>query len=505
MASIYGSMPLGSDFTRFANKGVSGWNFAFTDRLQHYHTARDTPENLSIDTLTHSLDYTAGILARLNASLPRTSAELHYFDIAGLVVVHYPSFISPLLTVGGWIALAFLVFLCRKRLDRKAIVASFAGSIGVFAVITGITLGITAVLYLFRSFYLVYSSVPIATGLYMIAFGIYLRFSKSGTASVLAFSLVWGVLSVVFLFFMPGGNYLFVWPFLGSLILFAVDTFGNVQRIVSVLVRAIIAFAVILLWGGILLALHETLTCIFVFLTAGVFAIICGSFVPFIGGRQRGFAAMISIVLGALLAAGGTVFFRFSPEEPYFTSLVYTLDRDTGNAAWYSALTSDAWTSRVIPPGSAAKRVDAFVPYEKGVYPSAKAPVAALPEYSLSGARTGDVTRMTIRYRDYDYIVLTDDGGTITEAFLDGRRLPFRDGKFILRMIGRPRVEPVLTVRAAGAVRLRAIAHRYTLPENAGLSPMPADMMMLCNTPDFNKRLLKSGETMVKKTFVCAP
>ncbi|MBI4978437.1 MAG: M28 family peptidase [Spirochaetes bacterium] len=508
MASIYKSMPLGSDFTRFMKKGVPGWNFAYTSGLAQYHTARDTVENLSPDSVEHALQYTSAILRQLEnpAVSSRDGSEIHYFDVLGKKVIIYPAAAAPALTIAGLIALLTLLYLARKRIGM-GFFSALLRQLGSLLAVTAAVLLLAAAVYFFRNVYIVYLNPLLSPLLYLTALGIFLLLWKPGLADEAASAVIWAIFSVVVLFVMPGGHYLFIWPFIGALILFAAGiVFKEKTPQIELAIRAIVAALVIVLWSGTILSFYETLTALFAFITAGVFCLVAGFVLPLVSGeRIRKYGAYACIIVGVLGPAGVSMMFRFTKAEPQFTSLVYALDRDATNAIWYSAAEkTDEWTKRVIPADGTKRTAERFIPAYTDVFLSAAAPICSLPSFSMPYTVSGKTVRAVLNYRSaYSYIVLFAEQTNIISVSLDGKKLPRKDNQFLLRINGKPRHDPVLTIRAASfPLRITAVAHQYALPADAGLTPMPEHMMMLCNTPDFNRRPLKSGETLVRQTFV---
>jgi hypothetical protein len=99
--AVYELMPNDTDLSIAKAAGVPSMNFAFGHGYFDYHSATDTPERLSPETLQQQGDY-ALPLARFfaNVDLPIAKrADVRYFNLLGGWFVHYP----------GWIDLALLL------------------------------------------------------------------------------------------------------------------------------------------------------------------------------------------------------------------------------------------------------------------------------------------------------------------------------------------------------------------------------------------------------------
>lgn len=108
-ADIYKRMPNDTDFTVIAgyhdDHYIAGLNFGFIDGASRYHTAADTPQNLSLASLQHHGEYALHLTRRLGeisslSSHIRPGREpLHpiYFPAPGIGLVLYPDLLMMLL------------------------------------------------------------------------------------------------------------------------------------------------------------------------------------------------------------------------------------------------------------------------------------------------------------------------------------------------------------------------------------------------------------------------
>src|SRR5215203_3435646 len=109
---IYKRLPNDTDFSILRRHDVPGLNFATVGDSYAYHTARDTPERLSLGALRSAGQNVIAIIDALQAIdiSRRTTRDATYFDVGGTVGVSYSSSWDWVITVvaivlgaAGWI------------------------------------------------------------------------------------------------------------------------------------------------------------------------------------------------------------------------------------------------------------------------------------------------------------------------------------------------------------------------------------------------------------------
>jgi hypothetical protein len=160
---IYKRLPNDTDFSIIKRQGIPGLNFAPVVDSYAYHTARDTPDRLSLRTIRDTGENIVAILNALNdVDITERSADTGtFFDIAGTVGVAY----GP---ITGWIlsiAALLLGVVAWMRVTAAAIriagllrwmltfVWSAAGAIVVFASMTGATWALRAARQVYHPWY----------------------------------------------------------------------------------------------------------------------------------------------------------------------------------------------------------------------------------------------------------------------------------------------------------------------------------------------------------------
>ncbi len=91
--AVYRSMPNGTDFSVFQRAGWQGFNFAIIDGAHRYHQPDDTFENLDPQSVQHFGEHALKLSTLIANSVEvpaSTQEDAVFFDVLGLVVVHYP-------------------------------------------------------------------------------------------------------------------------------------------------------------------------------------------------------------------------------------------------------------------------------------------------------------------------------------------------------------------------------------------------------------------------------
>lgn len=258
--AVYDQMPNDSDLSIFKDEGYPGLNFAFIGNLPHYHTPNDNLENLSLSSVQHQGENVYNALQAIanDESLPKSSGDVVFFDIAGLFVISWPnSSTSILATIALILIIVSIVILFRSKLLKLSqliwSLISFVLLL-VFAIASGY-----GVVFAFRAIsdenspWVAYPLIFIATvwvAASAMAMLVYWLFHKKVSATgAWASSWLWlSTLGVVLAFFMPGASYLLVFPSLIAGILGALF-------FLKILQKSFYQFLVFLLPGLVTMAL----------------------------------------------------------------------------------------------------------------------------------------------------------------------------------------------------------------------------------------------------------
>jgi hypothetical protein len=229
--TIYQHMPNDTDYTVFKKAGVPGMNFAWTERLEAYHSRLDTPGNLDQRGLQQDGSYALALTRafgnqNLNQVQLKGVGDEVYFNVFGMWMLHYPgTWVAPLALL---LALA-LVFLLGDalRLRQLSIVGLLRATGASLLLVVAVTLSALAVFYIENALFskrLLVGDVPAntwlfaATLLFALALGLtIIRFFRQrwGTTELAAGGcLLMGLLTLGMTWTLPLASYLFFWPLL---------------------------------------------------------------------------------------------------------------------------------------------------------------------------------------------------------------------------------------------------------------------------------------------------
>ncbi|HEX9368418.1 MAG TPA: M28 family peptidase, partial [Vicinamibacterales bacterium] len=259
---IYHRLPNDTDFSILKRRDVPGLNFAAIGDSYPYHTARDTPDRLSDETLRNTGENAVETALSLDAMdlSPRSGSEQTFFDVGQVVAVSWgpvTAWLLAALSLGCGILAWFkalaasvrLVGLGRWILDG---VWALVGS----AAVAGATIGGTWILRAARTVYHPWYARPERMFLMLLALGILAGWlavrlgallparAHGPRHPILVWSLalpLWIVLAGVTAAFAPGAGYLWTLPLLvaGIGLLAVPATNAPAIRAISVVVLAV--------------------------------------------------------------------------------------------------------------------------------------------------------------------------------------------------------------------------------------------------------------------------
>jgi len=277
---IYRRLPNDTDFTVFLEAGRAGMNFAFVGGLEYYHTARDTPENLSLHTLQHYGSYLLPLTVAFGQAAPaeldglQDAGEGTYFPLWRGVLVHYPQTLASVL---AWLAPALLgiaVWRHRRSLRRGRVLGSLG--VAVLSLLLAAGLGILGLALLTRA-YSTQGFGPFVVGLpfeqgyavmlaglaglLTVGLNLWLLRRLSPEERLLGALVPWLVLTLVAARLVPGAAYVFLWPtLLGTLALFVPGKGEPAAGWKNLLRAALTAMPAPMLLAATLYALHQAVT-----------------------------------------------------------------------------------------------------------------------------------------------------------------------------------------------------------------------------------------------------
>lgn len=260
--NVYKIMPNDTDMTMFLKGGLTGLNFAFGEGVNAYHSPIDTPENLDQSSLQHHGEHMLSLtkhFGNLDLNAPQVEQpDRIYFNVLGWKMISYPqSWNYGLLVIAALVFLATLWHgFARKRLSLLGMTGGFLVTMVNVGVIFGVIKLLWALLgsILAEDTYVLVLTDP-KVSLYvfvgtvvctvllqwgMMRWGTFKIRVDNVWAGVL---LLWFLLSIALVVWLPGGSYMFIWPLLFSMagfnLVLAVAPrmldLGHLQGMVSVL------------------------------------------------------------------------------------------------------------------------------------------------------------------------------------------------------------------------------------------------------------------------------
>jgi hypothetical protein len=486
MYDIYKALPHDTDLSVLKDAGMAGLNFAVIDRSGFHHSPLDNQANMDARSLQHEGIYALSLAREFgneDLHIAASAGDAVFFDLLGLVVVHYPAFlIMPISLIG----LALFVLIAAIGFKRHRL--TIAGiSRGFFALVVSavlVALTATAVRLLLDRIqepgFLAYQGgggrgILILAGLSALAIGevalVYARLGRNAGIEALAAGglLVWVILELFTSLYFPGASYLFAWPLLFSLLALGFklgrqgrrpEFGGSILRIVLAIPGTILIVPVIYaLYLGTGLAFAGALMALAVLLI-GVLIIQLGSINQIKMKQMVGFCCLAVLVsVGLITAAVLTGSRRILRPD----SLFYGLNGDNGKALWISSDNNpDRWTTKFL--GGDARRTEApeFFPFSSRPYllgPAPAAELAAPVVAVLENAQTSGGRRLRLRIQDPRQAprlaIYTDDESEVLSASINGKEIPDFGNRLTLRYFGLPRDGIELTLNLAGARPLK--------------------------------------------------
>ncbi|MGG3508537.1 M20/M25/M40 family metallo-hydrolase [Paenibacillus lautus] len=227
LGNMYQKMPNYTDLNVSIQEGIPGLDFAYIGGWDKYHTAEDTPENVSLASLQHHGENALAVAQRFgNMNLDNLNEPDHvYFNWFGLLV-HYPkSLVKPITSlIGIMLVLSIAVLLKRGTITAKRIAFSLLAIVGGGVLSAAISyllyLGITQVGGLITGVEIDPEKLPTQLNLIFIAVVLIVHLFVSRwmnrVGNVLEMTLsgmvFYFLLLVTMLRLIPGASYLFMVP-----------------------------------------------------------------------------------------------------------------------------------------------------------------------------------------------------------------------------------------------------------------------------------------------------
>jgi Peptidase family M28 len=507
---VYRALPNDTDFTPFRESGgFTGLNTAFVDGSAAYHTAEDTPDRQSRESLQALGDDALALARGLGdgdlARLARPAgADATYFPVLGSLVRYDAALVWPL-AAAALVAVAVLVLVLARRGD-STLRRTAAGTVlallplglaplavtGLWSLLAAVRPGYASMTDPWRPGWYRLAAVALVAAVVLAWYALLRR--RVGAAPLVTGALVWtAVLGAGLAVLAPGGSYLAALPALAGALagLLAALARGTVARAVAALVAGgvavvVLAPAVVLFLPALGLASGAV--------PAFVAALLAVALLPaadllFPDGGTRAAAAAVpgvAVVVAAACALVGLQVDRFDARHPVPSQLVYVLDSDTGQARWASTEAEPGeYTARYV---DGRERLAGSWPYLDGAVATGPAEAAGLPAPAVSvvgdrvaGDRREITVRVTPRRPGVRLVALDLDAG---DGIVVGGRVEGRDIAPAALTRHRLRVtfhappadgvEATLVVTRTATPRLRVLDGSDGLDGLPGFTPRPA-------------------------------
>ena len=230
---VYRYLPNDTDFTRFKQGGMQGYNFAFIGDVKNYHRPSDNFENADRGSLQHHGDNALALVRALadDDIENRRNGNSVYFDFLGWTVIHWPAWLTSPLTIALF---GFLIFAGRSVFRRSANAQkSRSGFPVAFLAALSIPLVVGVCGWalhtgfrsegLFEPPWIASAFTGVAmfwlAGLAVVAGMAWIWSERVTPESVwIASWIFWGALALLIAWWVPGASYLFVVPLLAAAI-----------------------------------------------------------------------------------------------------------------------------------------------------------------------------------------------------------------------------------------------------------------------------------------------
>lgn len=516
---IYRRMPNDTDYSVFRRAGVPGLNFAFIAGLPAYHTALDTVDALSPESLQHQGSYALGLARELGGADLAASpggGDAIYFNLVGSAFVAYPAGAALVLLGLSLVGLVLVVVAGRRRgeIDAVGYIMGFCGQFLILVIVTALVVGLGLFVFEAQRDFEIWggwSAVGLIVGaLALAAGGVALagyRLARSlitpihlAVGGATLFVLVTALVSIA----MPGASYLFSWPLLVQLValwLFVrrpelqADDGRPGLGFVSVAALALLVAGA--LWAPALLLVALGLQTMSGGLVAATTLLLLALLAPQVelasSPRPRWLVPVALLVLATVTVVAVRSAAAWNATNPRPNTLFYAYDADTDDALWVSFQKPDEWTTAALGEEPAEEPLSQFLGFDRPMF-QARAPVAA----GLAGPRldvvsvepagpdgTGRLYRLRLRsgidgervrvYLESDapIVRVEAEGATVADNDLPTGRpngAPSRE-RFIYLAPPADGIELAVELAAAEELELEVIDQRYGLPELGAEGP----------------------------------
>lgn len=403
MYEVYRLMPNNTDFTVFKHKGISGFNVAIVEGFVNYHSATDTPSNLSLASLQHMGSYVMSI-AKHFGNLPlfdTKSPDLVYFNYFGDSIVYFPSSLNYWLI--GFAVFLFLFFiflgLVRKYIGVGRFILSLFHTLFVIAVVLGAIWGLNVlVVKIYPHYNVFYMSNFYNVEYYYLAYTIVALFFFSVLYPVFTrFIGLYNVMASVFFIFLLISGFI-IWKFPTASYLTLIPLIFGLFSLVMLLFRDInrhkrpwlFHFIVILGLLPLIFMISPYIYLIYnifglsmPYVGAGLLVVLLLFAIPLVDYIFTNFSRLMPIslflaLIGVLIIAH--IYSKPSEKQPLQSNVLYASLADQEKAYWFSSnLRTDEWNAQFFANGEFGTAQE-FYPWKRWERLQSEAPFVDFKE-----------------------------------------------------------------------------------------------------------------------------
>jgi hypothetical protein len=534
---IYKRLPNDTDFTKFREAGLAGFNFAYINDYIRYHTALDSVQNIDERSLQHHGSYMMALtrhFGNLNLENLKESDVVFFNAFGSILLIYSQSLVVPLTISVALVFVGVTILGLRKgQLTLPGI------AFGVFVFLLSVIVISMTVMSLWWSiqelqseYKSLHSGDTYHSDLYRISFVliaialmsmIYTYFHRKGSVQNLAVGalLWWMILMISTSLYLPGGSYLFTWPLLfssmglGLLFAFKDQRPGSVKVLAPL---ALCAIPGIVLFTPLIYLLFVSLTLRLSGAVMVMVVLLLGLLTPhlnIITTSSKWLCSSIAALVAIGLLVAASLVAGFDHNHAKTNGVFYSADADTGRAIWASADEEpDGWTGQFFAANAEKGALPAYSPSLPGEFLKSPAPLAPLPAPRITiladdasgGVRTLRMWITSPRQAPIISIYVDATAGVLGSV-VNGKRISNQatpphggpENRWSLRYWALPQEGIALTLRVSSShpVEIRVVDQSYGLPDIPGVvfKPRPDSMMP---TP-FGFGL--SDATLVSKSF----
>ncbi len=135
---VYKSLPNDTDFSVYRKRGLSGFNFAFSNSASLYHSVRDNLQYIDRRSLQHAGEHAfevIGALADVDLATLNASSDAGFFDVFGLFTVLWPAAINAPIALVALLGVIGLTIVHRDAFTLRSTLWTVAAFIAVPALL----------------------------------------------------------------------------------------------------------------------------------------------------------------------------------------------------------------------------------------------------------------------------------------------------------------------------------------------------------------------------------